>query len=184
MDKFFVMDRTKLTVLVIFATWMCVWLWLRRKKSLSLPAAVPASPAGESQIVPYSAAPTCGAHVGGCGGTSELLPIMEPTFNLREICIQCVLLEHHLNSPQRRCNDCVKKHFLTIEGLADEAISLDVKGELRPALLQLPNRVRQIQEMWVSGADPCEVAQEIRKIRKPLMHMSFTIPGKRLSSPR
>ena len=55
----------------------------------------------------------------------DLLPIMNPLFNMREICKQMVLLEDHLNNIRKRCHDCIRKHFLTIEAFFEEAISLD-----------------------------------------------------------
>ena len=55
----------------------------------------------------------------------ELLPVFSPLFNMREICKQVVLLEDHLNNPRKRCPDCIKKHFLTIEAFFEEAVSLD-----------------------------------------------------------
>ena len=55
----------------------------------------------------------------------DLLPIMHPLYNLREVCKQTALLEDHLNNERKRCQDCIRKHFLTIEALLEEAISLD-----------------------------------------------------------
>ena len=54
-----------------------------------------------------------------------ILPVMNPLFNLREICKQSALLEDHLNNPRKRCPDCIRKHFLTIEAFYEEAVSLD-----------------------------------------------------------
>ena len=63
-----------------------------------------------------------------------LLPIMSPLFNLREICKQMSLLEDHLNNVRKRCPDCIRKHFLTIEALFEEAVSLDKDQEYAEVL--------------------------------------------------
>jgi len=59
-------------------------------------------------------------------GGSNLYPLMNPLFNLREVGKQCILLEDHLNQPKKQCHDCIKKHFLHVEGLLEEANSLDI----------------------------------------------------------
>lgn len=56
---------------------------------------------------------------------ADLLPIMHPLFNLREACKHLALLEDHLNQPRKRCPDCIRKHFLTLEALFEEGVSLD-----------------------------------------------------------
>ena len=85
--------------------------------------------------------------------TGELYPIMSPKFNLREICKQIVLLEDHLNQVKKRCPDCIRKHLLTIEGLFEEAISLDTEGTLAKQIERAPDYFRYLQERWVDGAD-------------------------------
>lgn len=114
--------------------------------------------------------PTCGGK-GGCVSAtgSKLLPVLDPCFNMREICKQCILLEDHLFQNEKRCTDCIKKHFLTIEGLAEEAITLDKKNEYHLSKLELPEKVRGLQRKFINGQDPESIAQELRWIRKPLM---------------
>jgi hypothetical protein len=67
----------------------------------------------------------CGSVGEGCKSCDSLLPVLDPRFNMREICKQSVLLEDHLFQKEKRCHDCIIKHFLTIEGLAEEAVTLD-----------------------------------------------------------
>lgn len=105
--------------------------------------------------------------------TGDLYPIMSPKFNLREICKQIVLLEDHLNQVKKRCPDCIRKHLLTIEGLFEEAISLDTEGTLAKQLEQAPDYFRYLQERWSDGADERRIAQAIRKIRKGLTPLCF-----------
>ncbi|HSG19962.1 MAG TPA: hypothetical protein VLA31_04260, partial [Burkholderiaceae bacterium] len=61
----------------------------------------------------------------------ERLSLMDPQFNLREIAKQMVLLEDHLCHPYKHCSDCIRKHLLTIEAFAEEAVSLDQVGVYR-----------------------------------------------------
>lgn len=109
----------------------------------------------------------------GCSENKNLLPIMNPLFNMREICKQCILLEDHLFQTRKRCEDCCKKHFLTIEGLAEEAITLDKDNKHNLEKLELPDKIRDLQKCYINGDDPNSVAQKLRQIRKPLMNKYF-----------
>jgi hypothetical protein len=112
---------------------------------------------------------------GGCisatGG--KLLPVLDAGFNMREISKNCALLEEHLNQKSKRCEDCIKKHFLILEGLAEEAISLDSKNEYKISEMDLPDKLRKIQKEYIASKDAEKVAQELRQIRKPLMEKFY-----------
>ena len=109
----------------------------------------------------------------GCANNKNLLPIMNPLFNMREVCKQCILLEDHLFSKSKRCDDCIKKHCLTIEGLAEEAITLDKENQHGLDTFGLPDKFRKIERRYLNGEDPISIAQSIRQIRKPLMNKYF-----------
>ena len=115
---------------------------------------------------------------GGCsscsmpGSSAQLLPVMDPLFNMREICKQSILLEDHLFQKKKRCRDCCIKHQLTIEALAEEAITLDKDGKCVD-LYYLPDRIRELQKEFVNGREPGEIAHEYRKLRKTLMIRCF-----------
>jgi hypothetical protein len=113
----------------------------------------------------------------GNGNTSvsggKLLPVMDPCFNMREVCKQCILLEDHLNSPGKDCEDCCKKHMLAIEGLCEEAVGLDKEGKY-PDIHKLPGLCRNLSRKFVKGEDLKKLAQEYRAIRKPLMNKYFS----------
>jgi len=96
----------------------------------------------------------------------DLLPIMHPLYNLREICKQCALLEDHLNNERKRCQDCIRKHFLTIEALFEEATSLDNKAKWADKIDGKAELTRELQTRWIDGEDPRVIAQELREIRK------------------
>lgn len=107
----------------------------------------------------------------------DLLPIMHPLYNLREICKQMALLEDHLNNERKRCQDCIRKHFLTIEALFEEAISLDNKGKWADKTDGKADEVREFQTRWIDGEDPRTIAQEIRAIRKDFAKECFDLRG-------
>jgi hypothetical protein len=105
-----------------------------------------------------------------------LLPVMDPSFNLREICKQCVLLEDHLTHEDKRCTDCCTKHFLTLEALAEEALTLDKNGKLRDDARQLPKKIRELQMFWINNPDKChEISQKLREIRKLYQQETFGV---------
>ena len=111
-----------------------------------------------------------------CGG-GKLFPIMDPRFNLRETAKNMILLEDHLFHMGKRCHDCILKHCLTIEGVLEEGITLDIKGEYIKTLENSSNDFRKIfkriakkikDTSTLTNDDCFEIAQNIRKIRKPL----------------
>lgn len=104
---------------------------------------------------------------------ASLLPIMHPLFNLRECCKQLTLLEDHLQHPRKRCEDCIRKHFLTLEGLLEEAFSLDETQKWLALYQHLPDRVRALSEQWIDGKDPSQIVQDLRTIRKDLLPKCF-----------
>lgn len=107
----------------------------------------------------------------------NLLPVMDPKFNLREICKQSILLEDHLSHTEKRCVDCCIKHFLTLEALAEEAITLDKDKQFRDSIKDLPLRIRQLQNRWYEDPDnnAHEVSQKLRAIRKQYQIDCFDI---------
>jgi len=107
----------------------------------------------------------------------DLLPIMHPLYNLREICKQCALLEDHLNNERKRCQDCIRKHFLTIEALFEEATSLDTKAKWADKIDGKADLVRDFQMRWIDGDDPRDIAQDIREIRKDFSNECFDLRG-------
>lgn len=102
-----------------------------------------------------------------------LLPIMSPLYNMREICKQVALLEDHLNQPRKRCPDCIRKHFLTIEALFEEAISLDNDFKYDEYLDGKAEMCRLMQEEWLDGGDEQEIAQKLRVMRKEFAPLCF-----------
>ncbi len=112
-----------------------------------------------------------------CGGNSgQLFSIMDPRFNLREAAKNMILLEDHLFQNGKRCQDCILKHCLTIEGFLEEGITLDIKKEYLNTLKTSSDEFRKIfqdiankvKNNTLTDDDCISIAQNIRKIRKPL----------------
>jgi dGTP triphosphohydrolase len=117
---------------------------------------------------------SCACHRAGYDGSVAhpditLQPVMNPLFNLREICKQSLLLEDHLAQPSKRCNDCINKHFLTIEALAEEAVSLDRGGDHKRLLLSIAPEVRKLHRAVLAKDDMHHTAQRLRLLRKRLV---------------
>ena len=111
-----------------------------------------------------------------------LLPIMNPLYNMREICKQIALLEEHLNQPRKRCPDCIRKHFLTIEALFEEAISLDKEFKYSEQLDGKAQEVRDLQGAWLDSKDGNHahqtylmIAQALRQLRKDFAPLCFDV---------
>ena len=111
-----------------------------------------------------------------------LLPIMNPLFNLREICKQMSLLEDHLNNPRKRCRDCIRKHFLTIEALFEEAVSLDKDFKYEESLDGKAQEVRDLQGEWLDCLETKKeheghlaIAQALRALRKGFAPLCFDV---------
>ena len=109
--------------------------------------------------------------------SSRLLPVLDCRFNLREICKQSVLLEDHLTHEEKRCTDCCIKHFLALEGLCEEAITLDKTGETMYKYQDLPKKIREIQNLWVQSpqGNAHKCSQLLREIRKEFQPDVFPI---------
>lgn len=59
-----------------------------------------------------------GCNIISCGA---LDPVSNPAYNMQQIVKQSILLEEHITNKNKRCRDCITKHFLHIIGLAEEA---------------------------------------------------------------
>ena len=103
------------------------------------------------------------------GDGSGLYPVMNPLFNVRECAKQLLLLEDHLFHPRKRCPDCVKKHTLMAEALAEEAVTLDTQQQYGALLTGLADQVRAIGEA-IKRLPLEEVGQMIRETRKTLVN--------------
>lgn len=111
-----------------------------------------------------------------------LLPIMSPLYNMREVCKHMSLLEDHLNNPRKRCHDCIRKHFLTIEAFFEEAVSLDKKFQYSEYLDGKAQAIRDLQGTWIDCKDKKDhdreylvISQELRAMRKGFAPICFDV---------
>lgn len=150
---------------------VCLWISCRKGKVIEGFSGGKTTKGGTCGGACASAGSGSGGGGGGKGG--GLLPIMDVKFNLREICKNCILLEDHLISPRKRCDDCIRKHFLTIEGLGDEAKTLDKPGQYKKELETVSATVYKLQKDYLAGRDLRQVGQDLRKVRKQLVPMCY-----------
>ena len=106
---------------------------------------------------------------------SKIMPILNPLHNLREMTKQMLLLEDHLFNKQKRCRQCIRKHFLTIEALAEEAIQIDKERKYLNVLMDLPSRIRAMEKRFVDDEDFTKLAQDLRNMRKEWVSMSYNV---------
>lgn len=94
-------------------------------------------------------------------------PLMDPLFNMREMCKEFTLLEDHLNQPDMQCQDCINKHLMKCEALAEEAISLDKEGKY-PFISLIPNTIRGWHTYALENNNLEKLASPVRELRKKL----------------
>ena len=100
-------------------------------------------------------------------------PLNSAVFNIREITKQMLLLEEHLTDNEKFCTDCIRKHFLLMEALAEEAITMDSLSKWAKVISGLAREIRRWQVSFIDGLDPLMIGQKIRKKRKELVVMVF-----------
>lgn len=99
----------------------------------------------------------------------------DPLYNVREAAKQCEALEDHLEHPNKRCLDCIRKHFLMIEVLLEEAIGLDRYGRYDHLLVGKPQKLRSIISRFNECHDYVKTSQAVRDIRKQFVSATFNI---------
>jgi hypothetical protein len=119
-------------------------------------------------------------HEGTCDVIScgALDPVSDPAYNMQQIVKQSILLEEHITNKNKRCRDCITKHFLHIIGLAEEAQMLATtkcnKYELLNESVELYNR---LFNNWMVVKDDDKliltISDELRIHRKKLIAIYF-----------
>jgi hypothetical protein len=112
-------------------------------------------------------------------GLDNLHPILNAQFNMRETSKQCLLLEDHLNNTKKRCSDCIRKHFLIIDGLLEEAVSLEKNNKERDYYRQLYLEWVRLEKQYsknsMNSDNLDDISKKIRVFRKPLIAQYFDI---------
>lgn len=101
-------------------------------------------------------------------GSSQLTFIREPLHNLREIAKQLLCLEDHICCAERRCHDCIRKHLLYAEALAEEASAMDTKGRYAAYCDSLARSLRNMESVFFGDkkSEPRRLKQALREHRK------------------
>ena len=88
-----------------------------------------------------------------CTTTCDALdPVSDPRYNMQQIIKQSILLEEHLTNKNKRCRDCITKHFLHIIGLAEEAEMLATnKIENYPLIKESVVLYNELFKIWIKN---------------------------------
>lgn len=101
-------------------------------------------------------------------------PVSSPDYNMKEIAKQSILLEEHLAERNKRCKDCICKHFFHIIGLAEEALCLaGSQVNKYPLMDSCPTFYKDLFDTWMANKSDegtmLAVMDELRKRRKELV---------------
>lgn len=131
----------------------------------------------------YKEAVGKGAAAGSCStGCDSIDPVSDPRYNMQQIIKQSILLEEHLTNKNKRCRDCITKHFLHIIGLAEEAQMLATnKIDKYPLINQSVILYNELFKIWIknknlNGKDETYVlycTDKLREHRKQLIVIYF-----------
>ena len=113
--------------------------------------------------------------VKSCGA---LDPVSDPSYNMQQIVKQSILLEEHITNKNKRCRDCITKHFLHIIGLAEEAQMLAAnKCNNYPLINESVEIYNRLFKDWMRVKDDntrvLNVSDELRIHRKKLIAIYF-----------
>ena len=116
---------------------------------------------------------TCDIH--SCGA---LDPVSNPAYNMQQIVKQSILLEEHITNKNKRCRDCITKHFLHIIGLAEEAQMLATnKCSKYPLIVESVELYNNLFNKWVKDKDNennlLNISDNLRTHRKKLIAIYF-----------
>jgi len=121
---------------------------------------------------------------GGNKGTCDIKscgaldPVSNPAYNMQQIVKQSILLEEHITNKNKRCRDCITKHFLHIIGLAEEAQMLATdKCHKFPLIAESVDIYNELFKTWIKNKDNevinLQVADKLRINRKKLIAIYF-----------
>ena len=118
---------------------------------------------------------TGSCNVKSCGA---LDPVSDPKYNMQQIVKQSILLEEHLTNKNKRCRDCITKHFQHIIGLAEEAQMLaTTKCNKYPLLSESVIIYNDLFNDWFKNREDeskiLEISDKLRIHRKKLIAIYF-----------
>lgn len=115
--------------------------------------------------------------INSCGSID---PVSDPKYNMQQIIKQSILLEEHLTNKNKRCRDCITKHFLHIIGLAEEAQMLATNkiGDY-PMINESVIIYTELFNIWIKNHDMKDdktilyITDKLRDNRKKLIIVYF-----------
>lgn len=120
---------------------------------------------------------------GSCSSSCDSIdPVSDPRYNMQQIIKQSILLEEHLTNKNKRCRDCITKHFLHIIGLAEEAQMLATnKINKYPLINESVILYNELFKIWIknknlNGKDETYIlycTDKLRDHRKQLIVIYF-----------
>ena len=120
---------------------------------------------------------------GSCSTSCDSIdPVSDPRYNMQQIIKQSILLEEHLTNKNKRCRDCITKHFLHIIGLAEEAQMLaTIKIAKCPLINESVTLYNNLFKLWIknknlNGKDESYIlycTDKLRDHRKQLIVIYF-----------
>lgn len=120
---------------------------------------------------------------GSCTSSCDSIdPVSDPRYNMQQIIKQSILLEEHLTNKNKRCRDCITKHFLHIIGLAEEAQMLATdKINKYPMINESVILYNELFKIWIknknlNGKDEAYIlycTDKLRDHRKQLIVIYF-----------
>jgi hypothetical protein len=111
-------------------------------------------------------------------------PLNSAEFNIREIAKQFLLLEDHLADDDKFCKDCVRKHLMMVEALAEEAVTLEPGSKWASTSKELANMSRDMMVAFSKGSGNgarAGLGTKIRLVRKKLVEKVY---DPRIKGPR
>jgi len=116
---------------------------------------------------------TCDIH-----SCNAIDPVSDPAYNMKQIIKQSILLEEHLVEKNKRCRDCIAKHFLHIQALHSEAVWLANKNiNDYPLLEDTVGFYNEQFDLWLQYQTDDEqilkIASSLRDVRKKLVAVYY-----------
>ena len=162
------------TIVIVFTIILCtiVIIWQQQLYLEGQPYSLINKTSNKSKNTAGSCDATCGA----------LDPVSDPKYNMQQIIKQSILLEEHLTNKNKRCRDCITKHFLHIIGLAEEAQMLATnKIDKYPLINESVVLYNELFKVWIKnynavGKDESYIlycTDKLRDHRKQLIVVYF-----------
>lgn len=116
-----------------------------------------------------------GCNINTCGALDN---VSNPAYNMQQIVKQSILLEEHITNKNKRCRDCITKHFLHIIGLAEEAQMLSTNDPNKyPLMNESVELYNSLFKEWLKIKDDdrgvLAISDKLRVHRKKLIAIYF-----------